>query len=213
MSGLGLLATAFGSYASTLGGLYKEQVEKEQAAQEKLAAEERQREWERQKTAEKRMFAIDMLQRKFEQDVQLMDMENEWKAKNADSEHQRALERIGYEHKLRLEEQESALRNKQSLIDYAAQAARRDALAKRMIEQGGGTEINPENTKLVVDALIRQLSITGEMIESARPEEKQIWIDKYQAIQQTLNNYLRLGNAGGTPFRDPNDIVNWLANE
>lgn len=42
MSGLGLLATAFGSYASTLGGLYKEQVEKEQAAQEKLAAEERE---------------------------------------------------------------------------------------------------------------------------------------------------------------------------
>lgn len=61
MSGLGLLATAFGSYASTLGGLYKEQVEKEQAAQEKLAAEERQRAWERQKMAEERMFAIDML--------------------------------------------------------------------------------------------------------------------------------------------------------
>lgn len=213
MSGLGLLATAFGSYASTLGGLYKEQVEKEQAAQEKLAAEERQRKWERQKTAEERMFAIDMLQRKFEQNVKLMNMENEWKAKNADSEHQRALERIGYEHKLRLEEQESALRNKQSLIDYTAQAARRDALAKRMIEQGGGTEIDPENTKLVVDALIKQLSITSKMIENARQEEKQAWIDKYHAIQQTLNNYLRLGNVGGTPFRDPNDIINSLANE
>ena len=187
MSGLGLLATAFGSYASTLGGLYKEQVAKEQAAQEKLAAEERQREWERQKTAEERMFAIDMLQRKFEQDVQLKNMENEWKAKNADSEHQRALERIGYEHKLRLEEQERAHRNKQGS--------------------------DPENTKLVVDALIRQLSITGRMVENAREEERQTWLDKYQAIQQTLNNYLRLGNAGGAPFRDPNDIVNWLADE
>lgn len=213
MSGLGLLATAFGSYASTLGGLYKEQVDKEQAAQEKLAAEERQREWERQKTAEERMFAIDMLQRKFEQDVKLKNMENEWRAKNADIEHQRALERIDYEHKLRLEEKESDLRNKQSLIDYAAQAARRDALAKRMIEQGSSTEINPENTKLVVDALVKQLDITRKMIENARQEERQTWIGKYQAIQQTLNNYLRLGNAGGTPFRDPNDIINLLASE
>ena len=213
MSGLGLLATAFGSYASTLGGLYKEQVDKEQAAQEKLAAEERQRGWERQKMAEERTFAIDMLQRKFEQDVKLKNMENEWNAKNADIAHQRALERMGYEHKLRLEEKESDLRNKQSLIDYAAQAARRDALAKRMIEQGSGTETDPENAKLVVDALIKQLDITGKMIENARPEERQAWIDKYQAIQQTLNNYLRLGNAGGTTFRDPNDIINLLANE
>ena len=215
MSGLGLLATTFGSYASTLGGLYQKQVEKEQAAQEKLAAEEREfkrklalkdidHEWERQKTAEARMFAIDLLQRKFEQSVALANMEHEWKAKDADSEHQRALERIGYAHKLRLEEQE-----------HDAQVKRRDLLARQMMAQGSitGTENDPENTKLVVDALIRQLSITGKMIENARQEEKQTWIDKYQAIQQTLNNYLRLGNVGGTLFRDPNDIVNLLADE
>lgn len=98
MSGLGLLATAFGSYASTLGGLYKEQVEKEQAAQEKLAAEERQRAWEREKIAGERQFAIEMLQRKFDNDVKLKSMENEWEARNAAIAHQRALERIDYAH-------------------------------------------------------------------------------------------------------------------
>ena len=112
MSGLGLLATAFGSYASTLGGLYKEQVEKERAAQEKLAAEERQREWEREKTAEERAFAIDMLQRKFDYEVKLKSMENEWEARNADIAHQRALERIGYAFKLKLEEDERAAQEK-----------------------------------------------------------------------------------------------------
>ena len=206
MSGLGLLATAFGSYASTLGGLYKEQVDKEQAAQEKLAAEERQREWERQKMAEERMFAIDMLQRKFEQSVALTNMEKAWEARNAAAAHQRALERMDYAHKLKLEEQE-----------HNAQVERRDLLAKLAIAQGSntgiGTKTDPKNTKLVVDALTRQLSITSKMIENARPEERQKWLDEYYAVQQTLNNLLGLGNVGGTPFTDPNDIVNWLANE
>lgn len=202
MSGLGLLATAFGSYASTLGGLYKEQIEKEQAAQEKLAAEERQREWERQKMAEERMFAIDMLQRKFDLDVKRMNMENAWEAKRADIEHQRDLEKEAYKHTLKLKEQENA-----------ARVARRDILAKRMMAQESGTEVDPENTKLVVDALTKQLSTTSKMIENARPEERQALINKYNAIEQTLNNYLGLGNVGGTPLRDPNDIINLLANE
>lgn len=179
MSGLGLLATAFGSYASTLGGLYKEQVEKEQAAQEKLAAEERLRAWEREKTAGERQFTIELLQRKFDYDVKLKSMENEWEARKADIAHQRALERMGYASKL----------------------------------LGGRPEVDPEKAKLVVDALTKQLSTLSKMIENARPEERQTWIDKYQATQQTLNNYLGLGNAGGTLFRDPEVIVNSLANE
>lgn len=211
MSGLGLLATAFGSYASTLGGLYKEQVEKEQAAREKLAAEERLREWEREKTAEARAFAIDMLQRKFEQTVQL-----------ADIEHQRALERIGYEHKLRLEEQENAVKNKQSLMDYAAQVARRDALAKQMMAQGVDNKEVPRKfaAEAKAEALIEQLRIISERIADARPEERPGWIAQYNATKQALDYLLEygeipkgLGNAGGTPFIDPNVFVNLLANE
>lgn len=205
MSGLGLLATAFGSYASTLGGLYKEQVEKEQAAQEKLAAEERQRAWEREKIAGERQFAIEMLQRKFDQSVQLMDKEHELQAKLEATKHQQDLERIGYEQALELKKQEELKR-----------LGRRDALARLMMAQGSsiGTEIDPENMKLVVDALAKQLNATSKMIENARsPEEKQAWINEYRAIQQKMNGLLGLGNAGGTPFSDPNDIVNWLANE
>ena len=51
------------------------------------------------------------------------------------------------------------------------------------------------------------------MIENAKQEERQKWLDEYYAVRQTLNNLLGLGNVGGTPFTDPNDIVNWLANE
>ena len=213
MSGLGLLATAFGSYASTLGGLYKEQVEKEQAAQEKLAAEERQREWDRQKMAEERMFEIDMLQRKFEQDVKLKNMENEWQAKNAAIEHQRALERIGYGHKLELEKQEELKR-----------LGRRDALARLAMGLGVGKEVgdnkDPREFSAKARALTEQLRDIGERIDNARPEEKPGWIAQYNATKRALDYLLEygeipkgLGNAGGTPFRDPNDIVNWLANE
>lgn len=188
MSGLGLLATAFGSYASTLGGLYKGQVEKEQAAQEKLAAEDREfkrqlalkdidHEWERQKTAEERMFAIDMLQRKFELSVAL----------------------ANYKHKLKLEENERDFEYDQRRADYAAQVS--------------GTEIDPKNTKLVVDALTKQLDTIGKMIENARPEERQRWLDQYNVVQQKLNNLLGLGNIGGTLFTNPEDIINSLANE
>ncbi len=221
MSGLGLLATAFGSYASTLGGLYKEQVEKEQAAQEKLAAEEREREWERQKMAEERMFAIDMLQRKFEQNVKLVNMENEWRAKNAAIEHQRALERIGYAHKLKLEEKERAFEHEQRRMDYAAQVARRDAMIRGgILGQGGGTQIDPREFSAKVRALTDQLRDIGKRIDNARPEEKPGWIAQYNATKQALDYLLEygeipkgLGNAGGTPFIDPRDIINSLANE
>ena len=202
MSGLGLLATAFGSYASTLGGLYKEQVEKEQAAQEKLAAEERQREWERQKTAEERMFAIDMLQRKFEQSVALADYEHKLKLEEKERDFEYDQRRAVYGHELELKKQEELKR-----------LNRRDDLARLMIGQGVGNNSDPKNTRLVVDALINQLRITGKMIENARPEERQRWLDQYNAIQQKLNNLLGLGNVGGTLFINPEDIINSLANE
>ena len=64
MSGLGLLATAFGSYASTLGGLYKEQVEKEQAAKEKERAAKEKLEAEEREF--KRQVALKELDNKFE---------------------------------------------------------------------------------------------------------------------------------------------------
>ena len=82
-----------------------------------------------------------------------------------------------------------------------------------MIEQGGGTEIDSGNAKLAVTALTKQLDTISKMIENARPEERQKWLDEYYAVRQTVNNLLGLGNVGGTPFTDPNDIVNWLANE
>lgn len=204
MSRLGLLATAFGSYASTLGGLYKEQVDKEQAAQEKLAAEERQREWERQKMAEERMFAIDMLQRKFDLDVKRMDMENAWDAKNAAIEYQRDLEKEVFKHKLKLKEQEQA-----------AQVDRRDLLARLMIAQGSsiGTENNPKNMKPVVDALKNRLDAAIGMYEAARSEEeKRRW---YNEVVDAFNQLSSI-TGGGTSINkliDPNDIINSLANE
>ena len=195
MSGLGLLATAFGSYASTLGGLYKEQVEKEQAAREKLAAEERQREWDRQKMAEERKFAIDMLQRKFEQSVKLVNMENEWRAKNAAIEHQRALERIGYEHKLKLEEKERDLEREQRRTDPREFAAK-------------------------VRSLTEQLRDIGERLDNAESGEKPGWIAQYNTTKRALDYLLEYGeipkglsNVGGAPFIDPRDIINSLANE
>jgi len=204
MSGLGLLATAFGSYASTLGELYKDQVEKEQAAQEKLAAEERQRAWEREKMAEKRMFAIDLLQRKFDLDVKRMDMENAWEAKRADIEYQRDLEKEVFKHKLRLKEQE-----------HAAQVDRRDLLARLMMAQGGsiGTENDPKNMKSVVDALKKRLDAAIEMHEAARSEE-----DRLRWYNEAVDAYNQLSSitGGGTSINkliDPNDIINSLANE
>lgn len=218
MSGLGLLATAFGSYASTLGGLYKEQVEKEQAAQEKLEAEERQREWERQKTAEARAFAIDMLQRKFDYDVKLKSMENEWEARNADIAHQRALERIGYAHELELEEQEQL-----------KQIERRDALARLAIGlglgagKGGGKGIGDMDSKefaAIVKSLSDRVKYIGEMADNANEEEKPGWLAMYNAALQDLDYFIKNRKlpegssfGKGSFFVDPEVIVNSLANE
>lgn len=214
MSGLGLLATAFGSYASTLGGLYKEQVEKEQAAQEKLAAEERQHAWEREKMADERQFAIDMLQREFDYDVKLKTMENAWEARNADIAHQRALEQTDYAHKLELEEQEQL-----------KQIDRRDTLARLAMGIGlgagkGVSDRDPREFAAKARALTEQLRIIRERIDNADEAEKPGLLAMYDATQRTLAYLLEYGevpkgsgNAEGSFFRDPNDIVNWLANE
>lgn len=211
MSGLGLLATAFGSYASTLGGLYKDQVEKEQAAQEKLAAEERafmrqlalkdiDHEWERQKTAEERKFTIDILQKKFEQGIALAD----------------------YGHKLRLEEKERDFEYDQRRKDYDAQVKRRDDMIRSSIlGQGAGDSVDPRIFAVQAKALADRVSSLGEMVNNARGEERERWLNQYNAAQQDLVYFLKygeipkglLGNAGGTPSIDPKDIVNWLANE
>ena len=103
--------------------------------------------------------------------------------RNADCEYQRALERMEYAHKVKLEEQEELKR-----IDLG-------------------------NAGIKARALTEQLDTISKMIENAKQEERQKWLDEYYAVRQTLNNLLGLGNVGGTPFTDPNDIVNWLANE
>ena len=214
MSGLGLLATAFGSYASTLGGLYKAQVEKEQAAQEKLAAEERLRAWEREKTAGERQFTIELLQRKFDYDVKLKSMENEWEARNADIAHQRALERIGYASKLKLEEQERL-----------KQIERRDDLARLAmgIGLGGGKGDSDRDSKefaSIVKALSDRVRYIGEMANNANEEERPGWLAMYNAALQDLDYFIKNRKlpegssfGKGTLFRDPEDIVNSLANE
>lgn len=207
MSGLGLLATAFGSYASTLGGLYKEQVEKEQAAKEKLAAEERQRQ-----------FAIDMLQRKFDYDVKLKSMENEWEARNADIAHQRALERIGYAHELELEEQEQL-----------KQIERRDALARLAMGlglvagKGGGKGIGDMDSKefaAIVKSLSDRVKYIGEMADNANEGERPGWLAMYNAALQDLDYFIKNRKlpegssfGKGSFFVDPEVIVNSLANE
>lgn len=214
MSGLGLLATAFGSYASTLGGLYKEQVEKEQAAQEKLAAEERQRAWEREKIAGERQFAIDMLQRKFDYDVKLKSMENEWEARNAAIAHQRALERIGYAHKLQLEEDE-----------WRKQLERRDALARLAMGLGLGAgkgigDMDSREFGAIAKVLSDRVRYIGEMVSNAKEEERPGWLAMYNAALQDLDYFIKNRKlpegssfGKGSFFRDPNDIVNSLANE
>lgn len=202
MSGLGLLATAFGSYASTLGGLYKEQVEKEQAAQEKLAAEERQREWDREKMASERQFAIDMLQRKFDYDVKLKSMENEWEARNAAIAHQRALEKEAYKYELWKKER-----------DYAAQVERRDDMVRGAIARGFGKGVGDTvDPKLAVEALSKQLVTITKLLENAGEEEKEALLNDYYAVRQALNNILGLGNVGGSPRKDPLAIVGQYAN-
>lgn len=202
MSGLGLLATAFGSYASTLGGLYKEQVEKEQAAQEKLAAEERQRAWEREKTAGERQFSIELLQRKFDYDVKLKSMENEWEARKADIAHQRALERMGYASKLKLEEQEQL-----------KQIERRDDLA-------GVSNRDSKEFAIIAKVLSDRVRYIGEMVNNANEEERPGWRAMYNAALQDLDYFIknrklpegsRFGE--GSFFVDPEVIVNSLANE
>lgn len=204
MSGLGLLATAFGSYASTLGGLYKEQIEKEQAAQGELAAEERQRAWEREKIADERQFTIELLQRKFDYNVKLKSMENEWEARNADIAHQRALERIGYASKLRLEEQEQL---------------------KQMMEIGlgggkGASDWDPREFTSIVKALSDRVRYIGEMANNANEEERPGWLAMYNAALQDLDYFIKNRKlpAGssfgeGSFFVDPEVIVNSLANE
>lgn len=217
MSGLGLLATAFGSYASTLGGLYKEQVEKEQAAQEKLAAEERQRAWEREKIAGERQFAIDMLQRKFDYDVKLKSMENEWEARNADIAHQRALERIDYTHKLKLEEQEQL-----------KQIERRDDLARLAMGlglgagKGGGKGVGDMDSRefaAIVKALSDRVRYIGEMASDANEEEKSGLLAMYDAAQRDLDYFIRYRKlpegssfGKGSFFVDPLAIVGQYAN-
>ena len=201
MSGLGLLATAFGSYASTLGGLYKEQVEKEQAAQEKLAAEERLRAWEREKTAGERQFTIELLQRKFDYDVKLKSMENEWEARKADIAHQRALERMDYASKLKLEEQEQL----------------------KQIGLGGGKGDSDRDSKefaIVVKALSDRVRYIGEMANNANEEERPGWLAMYNAALQDLDYFIKNRKlpegssfGKGSLFRAPEDIVNSLANE
>lgn len=202
MSGLGLLATAFGSYASTLGGLYKEQVEKEQAAQEKLAAEERQRAWEREKTAGERQFSIELLQRKFDYDVKLKSMENEWEARKADIAHQRALERMGYASKLKLEEQEQL-----------KQIERRDDLA-------GVSNRDSKEFAIIAKVLSDRVRYIGEMVNNANEEERPGWLAMYNTALQDLDYFIknrklpegsRFGE--GSFFVDPEVIVNSLANE
>ena len=214
MSGLGLLATAFGSYASTLGGLYKEQVEKEQAAQEKLAAEERLRAWEREKTAGERQFTIELLQRKFDYDVKLKSMENEWEARKADIAHQRALERIGYASKLKLEEQEQL-----------KQIERRDDLARLAmgIGLGGGKGDSDRDSKefaSIVKVLSDRVRYIGEMANNANEEERPGWLAMYNAALQDLDYFIKNRKlpegssfGKGSFFVDPEDIVNSLANE
>ena len=201
MSGLGLLATAFGSYASTLGGLYKEQVEKEQAAQEKLAAEERLRAWEREKTAGERQFTIELLQRKFDYDVKLKSMENEWEARKADIAHQRALERMDYASKLKLEEQEQL----------------------KQIGLGGGKGVSDMDSKefaVVVKALSDRVRYISEMANNANEEERPGWLAMYNAALQDLDYFIKNRKlpegssfGKGSFFVDPEDIVNSLANE
>lgn len=203
MSGLGLLATAFGSYASTLGGLYKEQVEKEQAAQEKLAAEERQRAWEREKIAGERQFAIDMLQRKFDYDVKLKSMENEWEARNAAIAHERELEKQ----------------------ERLKQIERRDDLARVAMGLGlgagkGVSDRDPREFAAKARALTEQLNTISRLLANAGEEEKPRLLAMYDATQRALAYLLEYGevpkssgNAGSTFFRDPEDIVNSLANE
>lgn len=202
MSGLGLLATAFGSYASTLGGLYKEQVEKEQAAQEKLAAEERQRAWEREKIASGRQFSIELLQRKFDYDVKLKSMENEWEARKADIAHQRALERMGYASKLKLEEQEQL-----------KQIERRDDLA-------GVSDRDSREFAIIVKALSDRVRYIGEMANNANEEERPGWLAMYNAALQDLDYFIKNRKlpegssfGEGSFFVDPEVIVNSLANE
>lgn len=202
MSGLGLLATAFGSYASTLGGLYKEQVEKEQAAQEKLAAEERQRAWEREKIASGRQFSIELLQRKFDYDVKLKSMENEWEARKADIAHQRALERMGYASKLKLEEQEQL-----------KQIERRDDLA-------GVSDRDSREFASIVKALSDRVRYIGEMANNANEEERPGWLAMYNAALQDLDYFIKNRKlpegssfGEGSFFVDPEAIVNSLANE
>ena len=214
MSGLGLLATAFGAYASTLGGLYKEQVEKEQAAQEKLAAEERLRAWEREKTAGERQFTIELLQRKFDYDVKLKSMENEWEARKADIAHQRALERMDYASKLKREEQEQL-----------KQIERRDDLARLAmgIGLGGGkgvSDMDPRESAIVVKALSDRVRYIGEMANNANEEERPGWLAMYNAALQDLDYFIKNRKlpegssfGEGSFFVDPEDIVNSLANE
>ena len=214
MSGLGLLATAFGSYASTLGKLYKEQVEKEQAAQEKLAAEERQRAWEREKIAGERQFTIELLQRKFDYNVKLKSMENEWEARNAAIAHQRALERMGYASKLKLEEQERL-----------KQIERRDDLARLAmgIGLGGGKGVSDEDPRefaSVVKALSDRVRYIGEMASNASEEERPGWLAMYNAALQDLDYFIKNRKlpesssfGEGSFFVDPEVIVNSLANE
>lgn len=213
MSGLGLLATAFGSYASTLGGLYKEQVEKEQAAQEKLAAEERQRAWEREKIAGERQFAIEMLQRKFDQSVQLMDKEHELQAKLEATKQQQDLERIGYAHKLKLEEQEQL-----------KQIDRRDYLARLAIGMGlgAGKGVGDRDSRefaAKAGALTEQLRIISNLLENAGEEEKPGLLARYDATQRALTYLLEngevpkgLSNVEGSFFVDPLAIVGRYAN-
>ena len=214
MSGLGLLATAFGAYASTLGGLYKEQVEKEQAAQEKLAAEERLRAWEREKTAGERQFTIELLQRKFDYDVKLKSMENEWEARKADIAHQRALERMDYASKLKLEEQEQL-----------KQIERRDDLARLAmgIGLGGGKGVSDRDSKefaSIVKALSDRVRYIGEMANNANEEERPGWLAMYNAALRDLDYFIKNRKlpedssfGKGSFFVDPEDIVNSLANE
>lgn len=207
MSGLGLLATAFGSYASTLGGLYKEQVEKEQAAQEKLAAEERQREWEREKIAGERQFTLDMLQREFDLNVKLKSMENEWEARNAAIEHQRDLEKEAYKHELWKKER-----------DYAAQVVLRDEMKRRALGLGGG-DTDSREFAAKVGALTTQLNTISRLLENAGEEEKPGLLAQYNATQRALAYLLEYGevpkglsNVEGSFFEDPLAIVGRYAN-
>lgn len=195
MSGLGLLATAFGSYASTLGGLYKEQVEKEQAAQEKLAAEERQRAWEREKIAGERQFTIEMLQRKFDLNVKLAEKEHELQAKLEATKHQQDLERIGYARELELKEQEQ-------------------------LKHKGVGDMDSREFAAIAKALTDRAKYIGEMVNNANEEERQRWLDLYNAAQRDLDYFIRYRKlpegssfGKGSFFVDPEVIVNSLANE